>query len=321
MGKVMCLLSEFSLAVSLTTIVCTTANAEIDQATVEAGRAIVIGQIDASHDVVVRIERGDKPVEWRSTRIGGGEFEVVVEASDKIRLDGGRTGHGFVVSHKQGAATAVTYVHCAGDLAGTFAIRPQADFVTKDGVLTFADITLKDGEMLPVSLRLALSRATPPVPGRTADKLTDENATLDAARHDIDRLQGTWRIVSSQVADEKAAADEVARRKVTVKGDRLIYEHGNEQNEKKVGTIKLDPKTKAMDWILTSHGATMLAIYELKGDDLKIGFGNDGPGGQMRPKRWEIGKEDVVWLLVLKRNATEIAPVEKERAAEDKAVE
>ena len=42
----------------------------------------------------------------------------------------------------------------------------------------------------------------------------------------------------------------------------------------------------------------MLAIYEVKGDDLKVGFGNDG---QVRPRRWVIGKDDVVWLLVLKR--------------------
>jgi uncharacterized protein (TIGR03067 family) len=311
--------------VVLVAILCTAAanamvNAEIDKATVETGRAIVTGKIDASHDLVVRVDRGDKPIEWRSSRTGGGEFEVVVEASDKIRLDGGKTGHGFVVTTKILTSSDVTYVPCGGDLAGTFAIRPQADFETKEGVLTFADITLKDGKKLPVSLRLALSRDAVPVPAGTADKLTDDNATLDAARHDIDRLQGTWRVVSSQVADEKAAEDEVARRSVTIKGDLLIYEHGNEQKEKKEGTIKLDPKTWAIDWNVTSHGVTLLAIYKLNGDELKIGFGNDSLI-QVRPTRFVMGKDDVVWLLVLKRNAKDIAPVEKEKAAEDKAVE
>ena len=43
----------------------------------------------------------------------------------------------------------------------------------------------------------------------------------------------------------------------------------------------------------------MLAIYELNGDDLKIGFGNDG---LVCPTRFEIGKDDVAWLLVLKRD-------------------
>jgi len=68
----------------------------------------------------------------------------------------------------------------------------------------------------------------------------------------------------------------------------MIYETGNERKEKREGTIKLDPKTKAFDWITSlPEEPTMLAIYELKGDDLKIGFGNDG---LIRPRRFEMGK-------------------------------
>jgi hypothetical protein len=37
---------------------------------------------------------------------------------------------------------------------------------------------------------------------------------------------------------------------------------------------------------------------EIKGDEWKIGFGNDS---QVRPRPWVVGKDDVVWLLVLKR--------------------
>ena len=123
----------------------------------------------------------------------------------------------------------------------------------------------------------------------------------DGAGKDLEKMQGVWRVVSSQVADEKASEDEVKTRKVTVKGNVLVYEYGNERKEKREGTIKLDPETKAIDWVWTSpeDGATMLGLYELKGDDLKIGFGNDG---LVRPRRLEIGKEDVVWLLVLKRD-------------------
>jgi uncharacterized protein (TIGR03067 family) len=75
---------------------------------------------------------------------------------------------------------------------------------------------------------------------------------------------------------------------------------GNKQKEKQEGTINLGPPTKVFDWTWTfpKKGATRLALYELKGDDLKIGFGNDG---LVRPKRFEMGKENVVWLLVLKR--------------------
>jgi hypothetical protein len=41
------------------------------------------------------------------------------------------------------------------------------------------------------------------------------------ANKDLGNMQGSWRVVSSQVADEKAAEDEVKKRKVTVKGDTL----------------------------------------------------------------------------------------------------
>src|SRR5688572_7863027 len=83
------------------------------------------------------------------------------------------------------------------------------------------------------------------------------------AKKDLDQMQGSWRVVSSQVADEKASVDEVKKRKVTVKGDILIYEYDTEQKEKRVGTIKLDPKTNSLDWTCTAEEVTILAIYEL----------------------------------------------------------
>jgi uncharacterized protein (TIGR03067 family) len=127
----------------------------------------------------------------------------------------------------------------------------------------------------------------------------EAGANAAQAKKDIEALQGTWRVISSQVGDEKASADEVAKRKVTVKGNVLTYDYGNGKDRPREGTLKLDPKTKSLDWIVTfPESGRMLAIYELKGDDLKIGFGNDG---QVRPRRWVIGKDDVVWLLVLKR--------------------
>lgn len=146
----------------------------------------------------------------------------------------------------------------------------------------------------------------PPQVAQADDKTSlDRRQQQNLAPKDLDKLQGSWRVVSSQVGDEKASSDEVARRKVTVNGNILIYEYGNEQKEKQEGTIKLDPKTKAFDWSWTSpqKGATMLGIYELKGDDLKIGFGNDD--SIRRPKRFVMGKDDVVWLLVLKRDKAE----------------
>jgi uncharacterized protein (TIGR03067 family) len=131
---------------------------------------------------------------------------------------------------------------------------------------------------------------------------TSAGQDKDEAKTELDKLQGTWRVVSSQVRDHRVSEDEVARRKVTVKGNLLIYDYGNERKEKQEGTIKLDPKTKAFDWTWTrswpENGRTVRGIYELKDDDLRIGFGKIGLN---RPRRLEMGEQDVVWLLVLKR--------------------
>ena len=135
-----------------------TAAVNIDKVTVEAGRVTIQGNTEESHEVVVRIDRHEKPMEWRSWGRGS-VFEVVVEASNKISLGGGKTSHGFVVTTKHGASktggnTFYVALTEGNPVVGTFAIRRKADLVTKDGVLTFADVTLKDGKKLPVSVRL-----------------------------------------------------------------------------------------------------------------------------------------------------------------------
>ena len=129
------------------------ANVSIDKSTVEAGRAIFEGKTERTHDLVVRIDGKEKPFEWRT---GGhnGTFHVVVEVSNKIPLGEGKTGPGFVVTTTKATGNVVTNVHCGEELAGTFTIRRKADLVTKNGVLTFADIELKDGKKLPVSFRI-----------------------------------------------------------------------------------------------------------------------------------------------------------------------
>ena len=118
-------------------------------------------------------------------------------------------------------------------------------------------------------------------------------------QQDIDHLQGTWLVVSSQTGDEKEPLESLKKQRVIIKGDHLTLALGNERNEKRAGTIKIDPQKKSLDWVIPRAGdAPMKAIYEWKGDDLKIGFGVDG---WLRPTRFEMGKDQVGWLLVLKR--------------------
>ena len=135
-------------------------------------------QHEESHEVVVRIDRHEKPMEWRSWGRGS-VFEVVVEASNKISLGGGKTSHGFVVTTKHGTSktggnTFYVALTEGNPVVATFVIRGKADLVTKDGVLTFADVTLKDEEKLPISFRLEpkIPLANPPAmptPGAVQD--------------------------------------------------------------------------------------------------------------------------------------------------------
>jgi hypothetical protein len=137
---------------------------KFDIGEVEAGRVSVNGVIDISQDLVVRIDRGEKPldedtnpIEWRISGRGGA-FEVVIEASDKIPLGGDKTGSGFVLNTKQGTGESVINVALEGSpFDGKFAIRRQADFVINDRGLTFADITPQNGEKLPLTLSLELN--------------------------------------------------------------------------------------------------------------------------------------------------------------------
>jgi RNA polymerase sigma factor (sigma-70 family) len=208
----------------------------------------------------------------------------------------------------------------------------QAMFLNKLKITLalFAVVAVVGAGLSGVSFRAAAKDQPAAQTGRhqfaPADQKTPggQDRDQDAAKSDLEKMQGTWLVVSSQVGDEKAAADEVARRKVTVKGNVLTYDYGNEQKEKQEGTVKLNPETKAFDWSWTVEGkpvgTTMLAIYELKGDDLRIGFGNDG---LVRPRRIVIGKEDVAWLLVLRRDKArhngKEAPGEQKPADQDQA--
>ena len=125
-------------------------------------------------------------------------------------------------------------------------------------------------------------------------------------QQDIDHLQGTWLVVSSQTGDEKEPLESLKKQRVIIKSDHLTLAFGNERNEKRAGTIKIDPQKKSLDWVIPRAGdAAMKAIYELKGDDLKIGFGVDN---LLRPTRFEMGQDQVGWLLVLKRERQDAKP-------------
>jgi uncharacterized protein (TIGR03067 family) len=92
----------------------------------------------------------------------------------------------------------------------------------------------------------------------------------DLVNEEIRKLEGTWICVSMEVGGQKIPEDKVKKQgtKMVIKGDRWTLGDNEDSGEM---TCKIDPskKPKALD-TKEEKGKTSLAIYELKGDRLKL---------------------------------------------------
>jgi uncharacterized protein (TIGR03067 family) len=123
----------------------------------------------------------------------------------------------------------------------------------------------------------------------------------DAAKKDVDKLQGTWE-VSSLIYDGKAA--DKYRFNLTFKGDEATVA-GNERVEKEYPKLKfkLDPATtpKCLDLGIVANGQVGInfeGIYELKDDELRLCV---KVVGKDRPLEFASPDGSAIALLVLKR--------------------
>lgn len=108
--------------------------------------------------------------------------------------------------------------------------------------------------------------------------------------------EGTWKPISAVFAGEKYPDEILKTMKLIVKDGKYTVQVGEVIDE---GTTKLDPaqSPKAMDIKGTkgpNMGKTFLAIYELKGDDLKVCY---DLSGKSRPSEF-VSKPDTQLFLV-----------------------
>src|SRR5262249_32302296 len=99
----------------------------------------------------------------------------------------------------------------------------------------------------------------------------------------LKQIQGTWKFVSQEMDAKPVAADQLAGMKITFTGDKWSVTKDGKVLQ--AGTHKFDPTKKpgqvnAMVTEGEDKGNTMLGIYELKGDALKVCF---DPKGKERP--------------------------------------
>jgi uncharacterized protein (TIGR03067 family) len=98
-----------------------------------------------------------------------------------------------------------------------------------------------------------------------------------AAKKELARLQGRWRLIAREIEGKKATPNAVkkADATLTVKGDRITYKSQGEELWQ--ATLKLDP-TKSPPVIEATHisgplkGKTGKAIYKLEADRLTVCF-------------------------------------------------
>jgi uncharacterized protein (TIGR03067 family) len=119
------------------------------------------------------------------------------------------------------------------------------------------------------------------------------------ARKDLLELQGTWQLQS--VEDSKKDKIDVKKRTLFVGGDLVLVQQGDKLVQ--AGQLRLNStkSPRSIDVVVRKgehEDNTMLGIYELKGDTLKVCF---DPEGENRPKKFETKKESAVFVATYKR--------------------
>jgi uncharacterized protein (TIGR03067 family) len=109
-------------------------------------------------------------------------------------------------------------------------------------------------------------------------------------KQELERLQGTWVLVSGEVEGKKVDSKSIKASRMTYSGDTVTLTTPHQSKQPIKARLKrLDPKKapSEMDWVRGAGpgaGRTMQAIYEFQGEDTyKVCF---HPTGNGRPKEF-----------------------------------
>jgi uncharacterized protein (TIGR03067 family) len=138
--------------------------------------------------------------------------------------------------------------------------------------------------LLPVCLLLAVGSA------QSGDKKEEK------------KLEGTWTMVKRAGGAEKKEVDKDV--KVTFKGNKIKMTHGDKGDKTEEATFSVDPSKKpaTMDLTITKGDKkiTLLSIYELDGDNLKVCHFEGEKTTKERPEKLAADKNTV--LVTFKRD-------------------
>ena len=122
----------------------------------------------------------------------------------------------------------------------------------------------------------------------------------NAVKEEHQRLDGTW-IVESIVRDPREAnADEGKGIRCVIKGDKLVAKLPGEERSAGSLKLKIDPtkNPKTVDLRPDGENTTLLAIYELKGDTLRVSWKAQG---MERPRELGSAPGSAQTVVTLKR--------------------
>jgi uncharacterized protein (TIGR03067 family) len=109
-------------------------------------------------------------------------------------------------------------------------------------------------------------------------------ARADAPKSDLQKLEGTWVMVSGESEGRKLSEEELKGSSLVIEGNKYTVKLG--ENPLK-GTLKLNPtKTPKTIDSTSVDGETHLGIYELKGDLFKVCLAQSG---KERPRDFNSG--------------------------------
>jgi uncharacterized protein (TIGR03067 family) len=116
----------------------------------------------------------------------------------------------------------------------------------------------------------------------------------DDAKAQLEQLAGTWKLEKEVRDGEERKARDI---ELIFKGDMVTLK---EEGTPRQNSIKIDASKKPahIDVVPLGTDQTILAIFELEGDTLKLAFGSEGGG---RPERFESKPGSKVTVAILKR--------------------
>jgi uncharacterized protein (TIGR03067 family) len=139
--------------------------------------------------------------------------------------------------------------------------------------------------------------------GVSATAKTDGAGAAEPARGDAKLMEGVWVPVEAELAGQKLPEDGIKTLKLTLKGAEYTVETGQVIDR---GTVKLDPTQtpKTMDVVGTegpNKDKTILAIYELTADSMKVCYALEG---STRPTEFKTAAGTNLFLVTYKRDGS-----------------